>query len=246
MESERDITTRISERQMRLWNALHSTGRSKNISHRFITISPDEGTLGNEVAQTLARDLGWQVYDKEIVNEIASNSHVREELVRRLDEKSQRLAHQIILEGILDMFRTPGSHFGSEDYHESLLKTLATLAAHGDAVLVGRGANFALRWSEHVIHVRIVGSFEVRVQRFIERYKLNPEIARQRLEAIDAEKRAFIRHHYHQDYDDVRFYHAVFNTDHLSVERVVGSIMPLLHLENSNPALETDLKILNG
>ena len=247
MESERDITTRISERQMRLWNALHSPGHSKNIPHYFITISRDEGTLGDEIAQTIARGLGWRVYDKEIVNEIAANSHVREELVRQLDEKSQGLAYHITLESILDMFRMPeSSRFGSEDYHESLLKTLATLAAHGDAVLVGRGANFALSWSEHGIHVRIVGSMEVRVQRFSKAYQLDPEVARQRLLAIDAERRAFIRHHFKRDYDDFSFYHAIFNTDHLSVEQVVGSILPLLNLENSNPALGTDLKVLNG
>jgi hypothetical protein len=247
MKSEWDITTRISERQMRLWNALHPTGHSKNVPHYFITISPDEGSLGNEIALALARGLGWRMYDKEIVNEIASNSHVREEMVRQLDEKSQGLTYHVILESIVDMFKIPGSsHFGSEDYHESLLKTLATLAARGDAVLVGRGANFALRGSEHGIHVRIVGSMEVRAQRFSKDHQLSLEVARQRLLAIDAERRDFIRYHYKQNYDDDRFYHAIFNTDHLSVAQVVGSILPLLNLENSHPALETDLRILNG
>jgi len=244
---ERDITARISERQMRLWNATHPTGHSKNVPHHFLTISRDEGTLGDQIAQSLARSLGWRLCDKEIVDVIASNSHVREELVRQLDEKSQGLAYHIILEGILDMFRMPESpHFGTEDYHESLLKTLATLAAHGNAVLVGRGANFALRWSEYGIHVRIVGSIDVRVQRFSECYKLSPEVARQQLLARDAERRAFIRYHFRQDYDDIRSYHVVFNTDHLSVEQAVESIVPLLNLEHSNAALETDLKVLNG
>jgi cytidylate kinase len=247
MKSEWDITTRISERQMRLWNALHPTEHSKNVPHHFITISPDEGSLGSEIAQALARSLGWQMYDKEIVNEIASNSHVREEMVRQLDEKSQGLAYHLILESIVDMFKIPGSsHFGTEDYHESLLKTLATIAARGDAVLVGRGANFALRWSEQGIHVRIVGSMEVRAQRFGKAHQLNPEVARQRLLAMDAERRDFIRYHFKQNYDDVRFYHAIFNTDHLSVEQAVGSILPLLKLENSHSALKTDLKVLNG
>ncbi len=243
---ERDITTRISERQMRLWNALHATGYSKSLPHRFLTISRDEGTLGDEIALALARHLGWRVYDKEIVNEIANNSHVREELVRRLDEKSQGLAYDIILDGILDMFRMPeGSRFGSEDYHECLLKTLATIAAHGDGVLVGRGANFALRWSEHGIHVRIVASLDVRIRRISEVYHLSPEKARQRLLAGDAERREFIRQHFNHDYEDVRFYHAVFNTDHLSVDQVVDSILPMIKRESSH-RLETDLKVING
>jgi hypothetical protein len=246
MESERDITARISERQMRLWNALHSPGRLKSLPHRFLTISRDEGTLGDEIARAVAHELGWRVYDKEIVNEIANNSHVREELVSRLDEKSQGLAYDIMLEGILDMFKTPeGPHFGSENYHESLLKTFATIAAHGEAVLVGRGANFALRWSEHGIHVRIVGSLEVRVHRISDAYHLSPDVARQRLLAADAERRAFIRYHFKSDYDDVRSYHAFFNTDHLSVDQVVDSILPLIKREKIH-TLETDLKVING
>jgi cytidylate kinase len=247
MESEREITSRISERQMRLWNALHSAGRLKSNPHNFITISRDEGTLGSRIAQGLANKLGWRVYDKEIVNEIANNSHVREELVRRLDEKYQNLAYQAIISGILDMFRMPEStNFGSEAYHESLLKTLAALAAHGDAVLIGRGANFALRLSKHGIHVRIVGSFEMRLKRIIETCPMKLEDARRHLQETDSERRAFIRYHYKHDYDDVRFYHAVFNTDHLAVDQVVDSIYSLVNSERIDPELKSDLRILNG
>jgi cytidylate kinase len=247
MESERDITARISERQMRLWNALHSAHPSKSNPHNFVTISRDEGTLGNSVAQGLANRLGWHLYDKEIVNEIANNSHVREELVRKLDEKFQNLAYQMIISSILDMFRMPEStHFGSEDYHESLLKTLAAIAAHGNAVLVGRGSNFALQWTEHGIHVRIVGSFDVRLGRIIESSHVHPEEARRHLQEADSERREFIKYHYKQDYDDVHFYHAVFNTDQLTVEQVVDSIYSLVNSEKIVPRLETDLKVING
>ena len=230
MKSERDITSRISERQMRLWNALHPTESSRTLPHRFLTLSRDEGTLGDEIARAVAQHLGWRVYDKEIVDDIASNSHVREELVRRLDEKSQSLNYDIILEGILDMFATPkGSGFGSEEYHESLLKTLATIAAHGDAVMVGRGANFVLRRSEDGIHVRILGSLEVRAQRFSSAHQLSMDAARRQLLARDEERREFIHYLFNQDYDDVRSYHAVFNTDHLSVNQVVNSILNLIN-----------------
>jgi hypothetical protein len=68
MESARDITTRIRRRQMRLWNVLHSTEHKKSPPHHYLTISRDEGTLRDEIAQALAQRLGWRLYDKEIVN----------------------------------------------------------------------------------------------------------------------------------------------------------------------------------
>jgi cytidylate kinase len=232
MDSERDITARISERQMRLWNALHSKEHQKNSPPRFITISRDEGTLGDEIAQALSQRLGWRLYDKEIVNNIANNSHVREELVRLLDEKSQWITNTTIVDKIFHLLKIPDSSpFGSDEYHDSLLKTLAALAAHGDAILVGRGANFALRCSEYGFHLRTVGSLEVRIERLSKARQISPESARRMIEDIDAERRAFIRHHFNQDVDDHRHYSIVFNTDHLSVGQVVTSVLSMLYPE---------------
>ena len=218
MESERDITTRISERQMRLWNALHPRGYIKTSPPRFVTISRDEGTLGDEIAQMLSERLSWRLYDREIVNVIANNSHVREELVRRLDEKSQDLFNETLLDRIFHLLRLPDQyHFGPEEYYESLLKTLATLAAHGNALLVGRGANFALRNSEYGFHIRTVGSLEVRVDRFCKSRQMLPEIARRHILAVDA------------DIDDPFYYNIIFNTDHLTVQQVVASVTSMLN-----------------
>ena len=227
--SQPDITARISERQMRLWNALHSTEHAmrvaehvKNSPYRFVTLSRDEGSMGDDIAAELANRLGWHLFDKEIVNYIAENNHVREDMVRQLDERSQGL----VQEAILRLLRMPeNASFGSEEYHEALLKTLATLATKGGAILVGRGSNFALRWSEHGLHVRITGSFEVRLRRASELWQVPPAKARPCLMATDADRRSFIRHHFRKDFDDFRHYDLVLNTDHLSTKQAVNSIM---------------------
>jgi hypothetical protein len=223
------ITTRLSEHQMRLWNGLHPTKQTKASPYRFLTISRDEGTLGDEIAKSLAERLGWRIYDKEIVNHIANNNHVREDLVRQLDEKDRGMIHEIILR----MLRMPeNTPFGSLEYHESLLKTLAALAAHGDAILVGRGANFALRYLEQGLHIRVIGSIEARIQRLSRVWQVPAEIARQRIVAMDGDRRAFIRHNFKEDVNDPRYYHFLINTDHISVNRIVTTLMILLSPES--------------
>lgn len=223
------LTTRLSERQMRLWNALHSAVRkarsaaeNEKARYRFLTVSRDDGSLGDEIASELGHRLGWHVYDKEIVNFIAENQHVREDLVRQLDEKDQGLMQ----EAILRLLRMPeNKSFGSEEYHESLMRTLAMLAAQGSAILVGRGANFALRRSAHGLHIRLTGTREARLARVVSSWKLPVEKARRRLLEIDEERRHFVKHHYNKDFDDFACYDIVFNTDHLTVDQVVNSIM---------------------
>ncbi len=224
------ITTRLSENQMRLWNVLHRSELTSTSPYRFLTVSRDEGTLGDDIAKALAQRQGWRLYDKEIVNYIANNYRVREDIVSQLDEKSRGLMHNMILR----MLRRPeSSPFGSEEYHDSLMKTLATLAAQGEAVIVGRGANFALRWLEHGFHVRITGSLEMRIQRLSKSWQVSPEIARRRIIELDGDKSAFIRHHFKQDVNDHNFYHLVVNTDCLSAEQIVSSILSFLNPEAS-------------
>jgi cytidylate kinase len=222
------ITTRLSENRMRLWNVLHPVEQTRSSPYRFLTISRDEGTLGDEIAKSLAERLGWRLYDKEIVNHIANNNHVREDLVRQLDEKDRGMIHETILR----MLRMPESApFGSLEYHESLLKTLATIAAHGDAILVGRGANFVLLHLEQGLHVRIIGSMEARIHRLSKAWQVSSEITRQRIAAIDADRRAFIRHHFKQDVNDPRYFNLLINTDHVSVNQIVDVLLAALRPE---------------
>lgn len=228
--SELDLTGDIIERQMRLRDARLQTehaNREKTSSfrYRFLTITRDGGSLADEVARELAVRLGWHVFDKEIVNHIAEHSHVRENLVRQLDERSQGL----IQDTILRMLRMPEyPSFGTEEYHAALLKTLAYISTQGNAIVVGRGANFALREEEEGLNVRLTGSLEVRARRIAEKLKLSAEEARDRTRAEDEERRKFIHQYFRQDINDVRFYDLMLNTDRLSVKEVVSSVMAVL------------------
>ncbi len=192
--------------------------------HRFITMARAVGSLGDEVAAELAARLHWHVFDREIVDAIAQNSHVRHDLVRELDERSQGLIHDTVARLLL---MASGISFGNEDYHEGLLKALALLAARGNAIIVGRGSAYALQ-GEPGLHLHVVGSPEVRIQRLAQHWNIPPDAARRRMDQIDAERRSFIQHHYRQDIDDVCFYDAVFNTDRQSVGQIADAVMGMI------------------
>lgn len=223
-------TVHLVERRMLFHDAVaRAAGKSRAeepaCRYRFMTVSRDPGTMGDGIAQELAGHLGWRVYDKEIVNCIARNSHVRESMVQELDERAQNLIHDTV-QRFLRM--AEGGSFGIEEYHEALLKTLAFLATRGEAILVGRGANFALQAERTGLHVRIVGSLEVRVERLSQRWGVPRAEAHKRVLELDAERRNYIRHHFKQDLNDHRFYDLVFNTDHMDPHQVVASVLGVL------------------
>jgi cytidylate kinase len=233
---EPNLFADIVEQQLHLWNARRKAAREKlkgESGFRFLTIARDEGSLGNEIAQELAPRLRWHVFDKEIVTYIAKNSHVRENLVRQLDQKSQGL----IEDAISRLLRMPEyASFGAEEYYEALLETLVCLAKHGSAILVGRGANFALRDDSQGLNVRITASPEVRARRLSRSWKATPKEARRRMEADDEERRKFIHQYFRRDFDDLRFYDVVYNTDRASAERIASSILVFMNLPKAGTA----------
>jgi cytidylate kinase len=226
---EPNVVADLVEQQLRLWNARRLAAREKageGSGFRFLTIARDEGSLGNEIAQELSRRLKWQVFDTEIVTQIAKNSHVRENLVRQLDQKSQGFLQDTISR----LLRMPEeASFGTEDYRQALIGTLISLATQGSAILVGRGANFVLREDAQGVNVRVTASPEVRAQRLRDTWKVTAEEARRRMQTDDEERRKFIRYYYRQDFDDLRFYDLVFGTDRAPVERVVCSILAFMN-----------------
>jgi hypothetical protein len=222
-------TAHLVERQMLLYNTRRKLARENHAEelagpYRFVTISRDIGALGDIVASELGTRLCWQVFDKEIVDYIAKQSHVRQDLVRQMDETARSLVHDTV-DRLLRM--SQGGYFGNEEYHVALLKTLATLAAEGGVILVGHGGTFVLQ-GQPGLHLRITASLETRVERLSKRWVVPLEAARKRVLQIDAERRHFVLYHFKLDREDVRFFDLVFNTDHMSVEQVVTSVLGVM------------------
>ena len=220
----------LVERQMLFHDALEKAGRpaaasARSSRYQFLTVSRQIGSLGSDIVQELAGHLGWRVYDKEIVENIARSANVRERLVEQLDEKAQNLVHETVRR-FLRM--AEGGSFGLEEYHEGLLRTLAGLAAKGSAILVGRGANFALQGQRDGMHLRIVASDEIRVERLRQRWGLSLPDTLRKMHEIDAERSNYIRHHFKHEIGDPRFYDLILNTDRLAPPQVVATILTVI------------------
>lgn len=217
----------VVERQMRLQQAIAAAGEADKSSqgafaYRFIAISRDRGSLGNEVVRLLAEQTQWQVFDKEIVEFIARNSHVRESIVRELDERSQNLVHDAV-ERLLRL--AEGESFGEEDYRRALLKTLAALAARGGVIIVGHGAPFAFDNHPSCLRVRVTASVETRLRRLCAAPGMTEEKARKHVQESDRELREFVRRHFGKNREDVHAFDLVVNTDFLSPERIAAAVL---------------------
>jgi cytidylate kinase len=184
----------------------------------YLLISREKGAGGSAVAQLAGKRLGWQVFDKEIVDAIAQEAHVRRELIESLDERD-RTTIQDAVARLLDPqpMETAG-------YLAHLHQILLTLGHQGDVVIVGRGAEYVLP-SQFGLRARMVAPVEVRVRRIASEGDLSLKAARVEVESSDHERRTLARRHFQQDVGNPLNQDLTVNTAELTVEAATEVVL---------------------
>jgi len=214
----------IVEEQVQRWNELRSQQdrprerTSVAATPPMVTISPEMGSLGLTVARRIAERMGFQVYERELVEMIAQTARVRQYLVESVDQHVQTAIENWVGRQLGTAF------FAESDYVKNLSKVLLTLAHHGKAIIVGRGAQFVLE-PDRTLRIRVVSPVDLRVQRIAEREKLDPREARSKVLRLDADRVAFVRRHFDRDLDDPLNYDLVLNTALLDAEACADLVL---------------------
>jgi cytidylate kinase len=176
-----------------------------------LTLSNAYGSTGIAIAIRAGQLLGFPVYDREIVEHIATTTNVRVETVQTLDERAQSR---------LDDYMTSLLHernFDQDDYVKALTRTVVALCEHGACVIIGRGAAHILR-RKQTLAVRTIAPGSQRVRRIQDMEGLDREAARRRMERVDAEREAFIRRFFGADIHDPMTYDLVINTGEIDAD----------------------------
>jgi cytidylate kinase len=170
-----------------------------------VTISREAGCRGESLSQRVAAELGLHLYTWEIVEQIAKDEHVSVQVVATLDEKARSE-----LEDWLAGFQ--GTHNLSEyAYLRDLKRITFAIAAHGGALILGRGASFLLP-PEKRIALLFVAPLEVRIRNVMEDRGLSEKPAREHIFKVEVEHRQFAKKYFQTDILDSAHYHLVINT----------------------------------
>jgi cytidylate kinase len=190
---------------------------------RIVTISRLLGAGGSAVAERVARELGYELADKELIHQEAQMIGILEPRVDHLDERAP---------GFLERL---GAMKGIEGYFRALQRIMAEYASRDGLVIVGRGGNLFLEGTP-AYHVRLVAQLGDRIRRVMERRWVVEEVARHLIEECDRQRAAFHRHFFHVDWNDPRRYHTVINTSRLSLELTADLIVGAVR--DANPSDE--------
>jgi hypothetical protein len=187
-----------------------------------LLISRACGSGGSEVAQLTGKHLGWQVFDREIVDKIAQLAHARQHLVESVDEKV-RTQWESTWRPMLDP-----EDIGCDAYLRYLREVVLTLGHHGDVVILGRGAQYILS-SRCALRVRLVAPLKQRIQRVAQIKSLTLEQAETFVQRLDSERTTFIRRNFRSNSDSPLGYDLVLNTGDVPLGVTANIILAALH-----------------
>ena len=195
----------------------------------IVTISRQCGAGGGEIALRTAEILThlshgkqpWMVVDKDIAQRIIEDHHLPKQIARYLTEE-QTMSIEEHVEGIL------GISVSGPALLQKMTTTMVHLARMGHVILVGRAANVITAKFPRAVHVRIIGSFDRRVERIMELEKCSWEEAATKVKTVDENRRRFVATCFHAKIDDVSGYDMAFNTDRVSVEEAARMIAHLV------------------
>jgi cytidylate kinase len=188
---------------------------------RAVTISRQAGCGALAIAEELARILDvragkklypWAVFDRNLVEKVLQDHHLPGRLAAFMPE--DRVS--IIQDTLEDLF---GLHPPSELLVQKTTETILHLAELGGVILIGRGANIITNQLNGVFNVRLVGSFERRIESIQKSRQLGKKAALAFIRKEDLGRRRYVKKYFKKDIDDPLLYHLTINTDLLSHER---------------------------
>lgn len=180
---------------------VNNTYKGKKI---VITISREYGSGGHYVGELLAKRMGINFYDKNLINLISKKSGLSKEYV---EENSQKLASFKYIDNNDDRI------FIAEE------KVIKDLAMKESCVIVGRCADYILKDNKDTIKVFLYSSSQDKVKRAVKYYNLEEDKALKEINKINSERAKHYKYYTNRDWYDFANYDIALNVDYLGVEK---------------------------
>ena len=200
----------------------------------IVTISRQYGAGGSSVAALVAAELGAEVVDKLLIEEVARRLELSPSEVEAEAERPRTLLERLVrsfssLEPMMGAGWTPPYPDPMFDPRKEIVlltgKVIHEVAVGGNVVIVGRGAGFALADVPGVFRVFLRAPEAARATVLVARLGVNEAEARRRLHETDANRAAYVHQLYGHDWCDPAEYELIINTGRLGYKAAADLIL---------------------
>ncbi len=161
-----------------------------------ITISREFASMGRTIGQRLARNLGFEILDRDIVAESARRMNMTIPEISRLDEHP---GYNRFFMRKTYLFNF-GVYNSSEKLYEVQRNVIEDYAEKGNCIIVGRCAESILRKRENVLRVYIYAPFDDRLRHCMEDLQIGGrEESEASIRRVDEARSTYRRRHQYYD-----------------------------------------------
>lgn len=195
---------------------------------RIITLEREFGSGGGGIACQLARRLGWKLWDQQLTAEIAKKAQVGEEAVAMCDERVDSRLYRMAKAFWRGSYErsvplADSTAFDTDRMMAMMAEISGSIAAEGNAVIVGRGSPFFLREREDTYRVFTYAPRDEKIRRLLDLGKSRAE-AEDLVDNVDKERVAYIKHYFNAEWPTRSLYHTMINTV-IGDEKVIDMIL---------------------
>ena len=196
------------------------------MENRVITIARSYGSGGRKMGRLLAKELGYEYYDREILRIASDESGISEELFNQVDEKQHLPLFRIAREVYTGEVIPPDSDdfISNENLFRYQAKIIRELASTRNCVIVGRCAKFLMRGRENVLYVFVTAPVVDCVRRVMETDGLNLEEAEKKIKKIDKRRADYFKYFTGRQWHDAALYDLCLNTGHMSEQKCMDIV----------------------
>jgi cytidylate kinase len=238
---EEEIMDKMVYDQVEKWRSMIRQGSRHGLTAKnykggpVITISREPGSGGSEIARRLSKVLNMDLIGAQIIQHVADSAKMSRRVIEMFDEKYVNFRDTLL-----------ASLFGESrpwpsEYLHHLTEVIGTIGAFGNAIIVGRGANFILP-KDRAFNVRIVAPLETRIKYVMEDRGYSRSQAEQYVVKKENERKEFMRKHFNADVADPSHYDIIVNTGSMSLDGAVEAIVSAFNKRKEAAASQEEKK----
>ncbi len=181
----------------------------------IITISRQNGSLGDEIAEALASRLGTVVISRKYALDNFFGE-INPGLLARLNESAKFFETNL-----------PDSNRTYADILVERVRALASESKDKDLIILGLGGSVLLSGYPNAVHIRVTASETTRLNTIARKYRITADEASEVLDIGDRKHKRFVKTVYGKDITSPELFDLILNTDRLSVDECVDAIVEL-------------------
>lgn len=187
-----------------------------------VTISRQFGAGGHALGESVAKTLGYQLVDRQIIRRVADAANVSVDWVMAMEKeaggKLMPFLSRMVSKNFIERLLPEGtSDFDDQRYIVFLQKVIRSIGDEGDVVILGQGAQFILPNKPDTFKFLLVADWEDRVRYFQELFSLERDKAANVLERESRRRDAFLSRLDPRDPNDPGLYNLIINTSRVSL-----------------------------